>query len=215
MKAKIKNGTISHALLIDSLPDDEAKSDDSIAQDILKASSYLLNMYCKNSDISNKDCVKFMSKYSLPESRLGNKCDKKVSAYKAYRRLLPASYNDGLEKVRNAISSRELPLPRSISSVLFTSGLEDIRRQKEKLKDVTSEGVLDSKMSLSVAQWAQFVEHDLSKTVVRSMGRNEILFPVGRKFITNFFQEMEHRSSVAIWNRFRSSRDICTSRVSR
>lgn len=100
LKAKIKNGTISHAQLIENLPDEEAKIIDSIAQDIAKASSYLLNKYCKNTDISNKDCVKFMSKYSVPEaSRLGLKCLEANSKYLAYRRILPATYKDGIQKV--------------------------------------------------------------------------------------------------------------------
>jgi peroxidase len=96
----VKNGTISHAQLIESLPDDDAKAIDSIAQNIAKASSYLLNMYCKNTEISNKDCVKFMSKYLLPESsRLGKKCLAINSTYLAYRRMLPATYRDGIQKV--------------------------------------------------------------------------------------------------------------------
>lgn len=102
MKAKIQNGSISHAQLIESLPDEDAKSIDFVAQEILKASSYLLNMYCKSSGVSNKDCVKFMSKYSLPEtSRLANRCLAMSHHSQAYRRLLPASYRDGLDKVKS------------------------------------------------------------------------------------------------------------------
>lgn len=101
-KIEFKKGTISHAQYLDSLPDDDAKTIDNIAQDMLKASSYLLNMHCKNTDISNKDCVKFMSRFSLPaESKLSKKCLKhaKNPKYHAYRRLLPSSYKDGLQKV--------------------------------------------------------------------------------------------------------------------
>lgn len=95
------NGSISHAQLIESLPDDDAKATDQIAEDILKASSYLLNMYCKNSGISDKDCVKFMSQYSLPEStKLASKCLASSFKDKAYRRLLPATYKDSLYKVQ-------------------------------------------------------------------------------------------------------------------
>ena len=103
MKARVDNGTISYAQLIESLPDDEAKVVDSIAQDILKSSSYLLNMYCKNRNILAKECVKFMSKYSIPEtSDLAAKCVSLNMIYKGYRRLLPATYKDGLQKVRIA-----------------------------------------------------------------------------------------------------------------
>jgi peroxidase len=102
VKAKIQNGSISHAQLIDSLPDEDAKAVDIIAQDILKASSYLLNMYCKSTDVSNKDCVKFMSKYTLPDTtRLGIRCNESANrTSKAYRRFLPANYKDGLQKVK-------------------------------------------------------------------------------------------------------------------
>lgn len=95
------NGTISHAQLIDSLPDQDAKNIDNIAQDILKSSSYLLHSYCRSSDISNKDCVKFMTQYQLPETMLRDRCVKEVekTKYHSYRRLLPANYKDGIQKV--------------------------------------------------------------------------------------------------------------------
>ncbi|CRL05203.1 CLUMA_CG017992, isoform A [Clunio marinus] len=169
-KAKIRNGTISHSQFIESLPNNDTKKIDSVAQDILKASSYLLNLYCKTAGISNKDCVKFMSKYTLPETKLGLKCFQMRKNHHAYGRLLPASYQDGLHKIRRSISKKELPLPRVISNSLYTSGLNEINQRSEnKLIPTTSEGVLDRKLSLSAAQWTQFLEHDLSKTVVRSM----------------------------------------------
>lgn len=66
---------------------------------------------------------------------------------------------------------KELPLPRTISSVLYSSGLEAFKRRSvNKLLETNNEGIIDSKLSLSVAQWTQFIEQDLSKTVVRSMG---------------------------------------------
>lgn len=75
-------------------------------------------------------------------------------------------------KIQSAISGKDLPLPRSISKVLFTSGMENVRRQSEhKIKAATSEGVLNTKLSLSIAQWTQFIEHDLSKPVARSMSK--------------------------------------------
>lgn len=172
-KARVEKGTISHAQLIESLPDDQAKEIDYVARDLAKASSYLLNMYCKNSNISNKDCVKFMSKYSPPEtSRLAKKCQETKSKYSSYRRILPASYKDVIQKPRVASSGKDLPLPRVISNVLFTSGLEFVQRLNEhKTKPVSNEGVLSEKLSLSLAQWTQFIEHDLSKSVAQSMSK--------------------------------------------
>lgn len=99
MKAKIKNGSFSHAQLIEAFPDDNAKIENVVAEDIAKASSYLLNMYCKNTNIENKDCVKFMSKYTVPGS-LTNSCEETKSLFKGYRRLLPPSYEDSLQKVQ-------------------------------------------------------------------------------------------------------------------
>lgn len=49
------------------------------------------------------------------------------------------------------------------------------KRNENKMRTVTSEGAFDRKLSLSVAQWTQFLEHDLSKTVARSMGKNHFL----------------------------------------
>jgi peroxidase len=166
----VRNESISKAQLIESLADDEAKSVDQVAQKMFKASSYLLNMYCKSTGVPNKDCVKFMSKYSLPDSNLTNECQKVKNIYLSFRRLLPASYNDGLSSIRRSVTGRELPLSRVISNILFKSGVDGTKRMKGSVdKMTTDEGVLDSKKSLSIAQWAQFLEHDLSKPVSRSM----------------------------------------------
>jgi Animal haem peroxidase len=112
-----------------------------------------------------------MSKYSPPEtSRLAQKCQATKPKYSSYRRILPASYRDGVQKPRAAISGKDLPLPRVISNILFTSGLENVERQSEnKIKAASDEGVLNEQLSLSVAQWTQFIEHDLSKSVARSL----------------------------------------------
>lgn len=100
MKAKIKNGSISHAQLIEALPDNDSKTENAIAEDISKASSYILNMYCKNTNIANKDCVRFMSKYTIPETTsLSARCEVAKTMYKGYRRMLPPNYLDGLQKV--------------------------------------------------------------------------------------------------------------------
>ena len=82
------------------MPDEAAKEQDLVARDMAKVSSYLLNMYCKNSNILNKDCVKFMSEYSPPSlSELGRKCLSTDSVYSSYRRILPPSYKDGVQRV--------------------------------------------------------------------------------------------------------------------
>ena len=70
-----------------------------------------------------------------------------------------------------------MPLPRLVSNVLFWSGVENFQLKNEKKDDGSySEGVLNMKLNLLVAQWAQFIEHDLSKSVARSTS-NTLLFP--------------------------------------
>jgi peroxidase len=165
----VRNESISKAQLIESYPDDEAKSVDKVAQKMFKASSYLLSMYCRSSGVPNKDCVKFMSKYSLPDSNLTNECQKVKNLYLSYRRMLPASYKDGLGSVRRSVNGKELPLSRAISHTLFKSGVDELKRQKVNMELITDEGVLDVMKSLSIVQWSQFIEHDLSKSVARSM----------------------------------------------
>lgn len=83
------------------MPDEAAKELDLVARDMAKVSSYLLNMYCKNSNILNTDCVKFMSDYSPPtSSKLGQKCHTTDFVYSFYRRILPSSYKDGVQRVK-------------------------------------------------------------------------------------------------------------------
>jgi hypothetical protein len=112
-----------------------------------------------------------MSKYSAPEaSKLAKLCLDTKPKYSSFRRILPASYRDGIQKPRAATSGKDLPLPRVISNILFTSGLEHVQRQSEnKIRPASDEGVLNEKLSLSLAQWTQFIEHDLSKSVVQSL----------------------------------------------
>lgn len=180
LKAKIINGTISHANLIETLPDDDAKSIDNLSQIILKASSYLLNTLCKPHSIGNKDCVKFMSKYSLPAlNNLTAECNKKVAnvKYLGYRRLLPASYRDGLQQIRGSFLGKDLPLPRIISSSFFAAEFENLKLHN-KNNVINHEGVLDANRNLAIPQWTQFIEQDISKAVSRSLCRklNDLMY---------------------------------------
>lgn len=110
-----------------------------------------------------------MSKYSLPvESDLARECQNSKDVYLSFRRILPASYSDGLGAVRTAQSGKELPFARTISQTLFKSGLDALKRHKGNLELATEEGILDEKRNLALAQWTQFIEHDLSKPVKRS-----------------------------------------------
>ena len=55
------------------------------------------------------------------------------------------------------------------------------QHNEHKLTELNNEGIVDKKLSLSVAQWTQFFEQDLSKTVVRSMGKIQ--------YILNFYNK--------------------------
>jgi hypothetical protein len=99
--------------------------------------------------------------------------------------------------------------------MLFTSGLDNLKRQNEnKLKTVTSEGVTDRKLSLSIAQWTQFLEHDLSKTVARSMSKKNLLpYRLKRLITFEISQPMELQLNAAIRNLFQFNPDIFTNRA--
>lgn len=55
------------------------------------------------------------------------------------------------------------PLPKVISDQLFVSNSRGV-------DGGGGEGVIDHKRNVALIQWAQFIEHDLVKTVVRTMG---------------------------------------------
>lgn len=40
----------------------------------------------------------------------------------------------------------------------------------------TYEGLLDHERNVALVQWAQFIEHDLAKTVFQTMGRKHVFF---------------------------------------
>ncbi|KAG5886130.1 hypothetical protein JTB14_021352 [Gonioctena quinquepunctata] len=67
-------------------------------------------------------------------------------AYSAYSRFLPAEYSDGVSIPRRAHDRKPLPNARIISNSLFRKS-----------------GILNDHATMVVLQWAEFVEHDLSR----------------------------------------------------
>lgn len=57
------------------------------------------------------------------------------------------------------------PIPKTISDCLFAAASDVPQGVRQ-----NDEGVLDSHRNIAVVQWAQFIEHDLAKTVQRTMG---------------------------------------------
>lgn len=60
-------------------------------------------------------------------------------------------------------------MPKDVSDTFY----EQTRPEPELINTdlATFEGLLDQERNIAVAQWAQFIEHDLVKTVFQTMSR--------------------------------------------
>ncbi|XP_055636626.1 peroxidase [Toxorhynchites rutilus septentrionalis] len=156
-RVKVTEGSISHAQIIDGHSTVGTQKQDYIARTVLKATSHIVNSYCKPQGISSYDCGLYLSTKIIPQSKLLEKCTKIVSGKSfndEYRRLLPASYHDGIYQFRKSVTGGDLPHPRNVSSK-FHASLADGRK--------------DSLHSVALVQWTQYIEHDLAKTTVQTM----------------------------------------------
>lgn len=61
------------------------------------------------------------------------------------------------------------PLPKNISDTLFNS-----HKLSSNIGEhiQSADGILDPILNIAVVQWTQFIEHDLAKTVVRTMSND-------------------------------------------
>ncbi|XP_059610115.1 peroxidase [Phlebotomus argentipes] len=175
-RARVQNGSISDAQLLDGLPTDQAKEYDRVAQIVLKTSSNLLHTVCRPHNVADKDCAKHLAHLDVPPSEVKDQClhmsylnSAKGSGYHAYRRLLPADYKDGLYKIRTRTDGSPLPLPRVVSSAAYDNAMDHLNTIRSSHQE-SSEGALDAQRSVMLSQWSQFLEQDLVKTVPRSMG---------------------------------------------
>lgn len=64
--------------------------------------------------------------------------------------------------------STHRPQPKNISDTLFNAHSFNSDGSDNRSVD----GILDPILNIAVVQWAQFIEHDLVKTVARTMGNN-------------------------------------------
>lgn len=154
-RVKVVKGSITHAQIIDGSSTASSQKQDYVARTVLKASSFFLNSYCKPGGIPSGDCGAYLEGETIPTSKLLDKCQKIVDrkTYNdEYRRLLAASYHDGIYEFRKSVKGGELPDPRSISSKFHGA--------KEKK---------DSTRTVALVQWTQFIEQDLAKTTVQTM----------------------------------------------
>ncbi|XP_063703454.1 peroxidase-like [Culicoides brevitarsis] len=165
--ARVSHGSISHGLLLESLPTNASIKENYVGDMILKATNYLMNSKCKNHGISSRTCAAFVSQYEIPEeSPLRELCEKEAETKDngIYRRLLPNNYKDGIYQFPVSEHNHQpLPDARYIAEQLFVASNTVNQRT------ANTEGPLDQMRTIAVAQWAQFIEQDLARTVQRTM----------------------------------------------
>lgn len=67
----------------------------------------------------------------------------------------------------------DLPLAKNVSDEFFEQSRPPI--ELVNTDTATFEGLLDHERNVALVQWAQFIEHDLAKTVFQTMGKNQFL----------------------------------------
>ncbi|EDV93845.1 GH19553, partial [Drosophila grimshawi] len=165
----VDNGSLSHTQLLDTLPSEKAQLDSYIAMKILKASLFMYNSKCVSQPgISDDDCRTFLETKPIPQgSTLRAECERILhgprSGHHAFRRLLPPHYKNGLHEISfQMFEVNKQPAAWPISMALYDQDDSAVRTR-------TSQPDESGNLNLVLAQFAQFVEHDLSKTVAQSM----------------------------------------------
>ncbi|XP_055903865.1 peroxidase [Eupeodes corollae] len=157
----VKNGSISHKQLIETLPDKKAQETNSLARKILKSSLYIYNSQCIQKDVSPESCAAFIASIPIPDKTKGlsEECLELISSRKdgnnVFRRLLESNYKDGFYQMDD-----KLPSPREISNSALHGTIASSN-------DGNNHEDSHSK-NLALVQWTQFIEHDLSKPVASS-----------------------------------------------
>lgn len=68
------------------------------------------------------------------------------------------------------------PLPKTISDILYAASENDLNQPQSDKLERNQEGIVDSYRNVGMVQWAQFIEHDLAKTVQQTMGNIDKYF---------------------------------------
>ncbi|EDW96962.1 chorion peroxidase [Drosophila yakuba] len=162
----VKNGSLSHRQLLDTLPSLASKNDNKLALKILKSGLLVFNSECLPNEIDGDECRSYLEQKPLPEgSSLRTECENSLKGnregHHAFRRLLGSShYRNGFyEMFPNSGRRETVPAAWSISKDLYEP--DNIQTSKQQ--------TVESNSNLGLPQWAQFVEHDLSKPVSQSM----------------------------------------------
>lgn len=172
----MQNGSLSHAQLLDTLPNEKSKLDSDVALKILKASLFIYNSKCAPQGIRGDECRTYLETCPLPEgSTLQADCQRLLQSrrdgHHAFRRLLARNYKNGFHEM---FGEDDLPAAWAISMALYDRESEATQR----IRPRSSSQVASRDLNLVLVQFAQFVEHDLSKTVAQSMsmfGKSEDL----------------------------------------
>lgn len=175
---RVKLETPQHGQLIASYPSAEALRHGKNALIAAKASLYISHKHCQWYGIDDDDCGDFVLSMKMNTTSLGDKCaaqynknadcsDKYRSidgscnhishktwgkVHTSYLRLLEPQYGDGIQEPRKPVQGKALPSARSISTAMF--------RENDSA---------DSRKTLSLVQWTEFIEHDLVFTPVMKM----------------------------------------------
>ncbi|XP_073952337.1 salivary peroxidase/catechol oxidase-like isoform X2 [Choristoneura fumiferana] len=166
-------------LMIQGFASDDAMMYEKSSMIITKASQNLVVTRCTRYGLPNDECASYISTLNLRESEYGPECaalerlacrtNKLSSRYRSfdgscnnpvrsswgqgltgYKRLLHPRYADGIEEPRTSVDHRPLPSARLVSTKL-TSNLDRP----------------DSKKTIVLPVWSQFIYHDLVHTPVR------------------------------------------------
>ncbi|KAG8230290.1 hypothetical protein J437_LFUL010193 [Ladona fulva] len=174
-KVNVGVGSAEHGQLIASYPRREALRRHGNGLVAAKASLHLMHSVCNKIGLSEDKCVEYISEIDLSGTALEKHCQEKASSYQScqlkspyrtadgscnnlknpslgktytgYRRLLFPKYGDGIQQIRRSVIGKPLPSARLLSTSLSP--------------DVD---MPDQVTTLSLMQWTQFVEHDLSHT---------------------------------------------------
>lgn len=104
----VKNGSLSHVQLLDTMPNVCSQHDSKVAEMILKAGLYVYNARCAPIGISGQHCQMMLSDQELPANTplgracrdsLERNCQGQNNNNNTFQRLLPRHYQDGFYKV--------------------------------------------------------------------------------------------------------------------
>lgn len=166
---------------LESKPNKRTRQVDVIAKKVIRSNKYFVNKHCLPENIDPAICAQFLATKPLPEDSTVHKECQEVDdrTIYAYTRLMPARYKDGIYQV--SFYERNLSMlvePVITNFQLFQMYAEPMlplpRRLTKHIDNSLQADHSDPEFNLLVMQWAQFIEHDLSKPVSTTMRMSQI-----------------------------------------